>query len=45
MENGYPPGLGPEETGGGVPAEPGAVHTGKAPGADCHGWWHDQILN
>ena len=35
---------GPEYAGGGVPAEPGAVHTGKDPGGDRQGWWHDEIL-
>ena len=34
-----------EDAGGGVPAEPGAAHASNAPGGDCQGWWHDQILN
>ena len=33
-----------EDAGGGVPAEPGAAHASNAPGGDCQGWWHDEIL-
>ena len=44
VEGGHPPGLGSEDSGGGVPAEPGAVHASKDPGGDRQGWWHDEIL-
>ena len=35
---------GSKDAGGGVPAEPGAVHASKDPGGDRQGWWHDEIL-